>query len=72
MHGADADGGGGSGSSEAIVGGDDAGSVACAAVAEFVAWVEREKPLPQKSARDVALAGEKSRQGTKRKLGVRR
>ena len=42
------------------------------AVAEYAAWVEREQPQPQKSAQDVSMAGEKSRQGSKRKLGVRR
>ena len=49
------------------------GTAACTtAVEQYVAWVEREKPGPLKLASDVALAGEKSRQGTKRKLGVRR
>ena len=55
---------------DASGGGD--GAAAAAAVAEFVGWIEREKPGPAKSASDVSHAGEKSRQGTKRKLGVRR
>ena len=42
------------------------------AVAEFVAWVERKQPGPSKSAQDVSMAGEKSRKGNKRKLGVYR
>ena len=42
------------------------------AIVEYVAWIESEQPGPQKSAADVALAGEMSRRGSKRKLGVRR
>ena len=47
-------------------------SALASAAAEFAAWVEREQPGPSKSAQDVSMAGEKSRKGNKRKLGVYR
>lgn len=42
------------------------------ALEQYIAWVNAEGPAPTKSASDVSLAAEKSRRGSKRKLGVRR